>query len=87
MAGHELLLTPNDGEICIRPWEQHRLYPPPYRAEDKVTRFLLSGAETAELFRLDEVFFTNWYRYQDEVVLKGRPFDVVQVMAVSGADL
>ncbi|KAI1097236.1 hypothetical protein F4804DRAFT_328183 [Jackrogersella minutella] len=35
------------------------------------TQFILSGQETAELFKLDTVFFQNWYEYQDEIIRTG----------------
>lgn len=31
-----------------------------------MTRFLLWGEKTGEAYRLDTVFFENWYGYQDE---------------------
>lgn len=47
------------------------------------TVFLLSGQDTDEMFRLDTVFFENWYAYQDLVVVKGEKIDLLQVMSVS----
>jgi hypothetical protein len=80
--GAETILTPDDGEFTFKAWHHHRLYPPP--AHDAETcRFILSGAETTHAFRLDEVFFSNWYGYQDDVVLNGKEFDLIQVLSVS----
>jgi hypothetical protein len=81
--GVEHTLTSADGEFAIKPWANHRLYPPARRAGDTVTRFLLSGTDTAESYKLDELFFENWYGYQDAVFVYGEPLSVVQVMSVS----
>ena len=45
-------------------------------------RFLLAAEDTAEMFKLDLVFFENWYAYQDETVAKGKPVNLIQVMSV-----
>ncbi|KAL8695589.1 MAG: hypothetical protein Q9224_003322 [Gallowayella concinna] len=91
--GCERILGPQDGQIEIEPWTIHRLFPPPPserregdngEAED-TARFLLSGSETPELFRLDTVFFQNWYGYQDEVVKSGARMDLIQVMCMFDA--
>ncbi|KAF2753656.1 hypothetical protein EJ05DRAFT_167131 [Pseudovirgaria hyperparasitica] len=78
--GVEMALAPEHGEITVRPWQHHRLYPHPSGGRDTM-RFLLSADDTPESFKIDNVFFQNWYAYQDEVVLhKGGHFDVLQVM-------
>ena len=64
--------------------------PPPLQGESKgdgklakrVIKFLLSGGETTELFRLDTVFFQNWYGCHDEVVMGGGRMDLIQVLCV-----
>jgi len=83
--GQERVLGPDDGEICVRPWAHHRLYPPPNFEEARQSKFLLSGQETREVFKLDTVFFQNWYGYQDEVVLEGKSMDLIQVMCMFDA--
>lgn len=99
IEGREHILTPASGEFVIPRWANHRLYPPPPPSpaaagtatssgdggneDGKETRFLLSGEDTPRLFRLDAVFFENWYAYQDEVLLHGKSIDVLQVMCVS----
>ncbi|KAK0615333.1 hypothetical protein B0T17DRAFT_541631 [Bombardia bombarda] len=75
----EYILTPADGELVVHPWANHRLYPLA-KGSGNYTRFLLSGEATAEAFRIDTVFFQNWYAYQDEVVLGRRKMDLLQVM-------
>ncbi|OTB02611.1 hypothetical protein M426DRAFT_322533 [Hypoxylon sp. CI-4A] len=86
--GEERVLGPQDGEVAVRPWTSHRLYSPviPDSEDDlKVTRFLLSAESTPELFRLDTVFFENWYAYQDQIVVKGKSIDLIQVMSMFDA--
>ncbi|KAL2164994.1 hypothetical protein VTH06DRAFT_290 [Thermothelomyces fergusii] len=51
----------------------------------RTTRFLLSGEDTPRPFRLDAVFFENWYAYQDEVVLRGKKVDILQVLSMFDA--
>ena len=87
MEGQERLLTADSGEVCVPAWTHHRLYPPSSAAPKdpeapKVTTFLLSGGDTPESLVLDNVFFENWYAYQDEVVVKGRKVNLIQVMSV-----
>lgn len=82
----DLVLTPAEGRAAIPPWRHHRLYPLPLEAQDDgntVVTFLLSGGEAESAFELNAVFFENWYKYQDEIVLKGAPVDLVQVLCVS----
>ncbi|EXV01933.1 hypothetical protein X797_004766 [Metarhizium robertsii] len=85
----EYRLTAKDGEFSIDPWANHRLYPIMDNALGsgagdtvgaKTTRFLLSGEKSRQAFQLDDVFFQNWYGYQDEVVMNGGKFDVIQIM-------
>lgn len=81
LDGVSCIVSPDDGEICTKAWTHHQLYPPPNDGS-KVTKFILSGAKTQESYRLDILLFSNWYRYQDDVVLNGRSFDIIQVMSV-----
>lgn len=94
MNGRDRMLVREDGQVRVEPWTVHRLFPaPPSQAWEKtqrddetageITRFLLSGEDTAEVFKLDTIFFQNWYGYQDEVA-KGRArMNLIQVMCVS----
>ncbi|KAI1776758.1 hypothetical protein F4818DRAFT_411775 [Hypoxylon cercidicola] len=77
--GDVLTLTPSDGEFLVRPWQNHRLFPV-MDSGTKTARFLLSGEETPEAFRLDALFFQNWYGYQDDMFLKDRKLNLIQVM-------
>ncbi|KAL8821628.1 MAG: hypothetical protein Q9223_000371 [Gallowayella weberi] len=94
--GCERVLGPEAGQIEIKPWTIHRLFPPPplppsegaeedNGAANDTTRFLLSGSETSEAFRLDIAFFQNWYGYQDEVVKSGARMDLIQVLCMFDA--
>jgi hypothetical protein len=90
VEGIEHVLSPKDGEFRLEPWCNHRLYSPVTevggQAKDgwngEKTMFLLSGQDTDEMFRLDDVFFENWYAYQDLIVVKGEKVNLVQVMSV-----
>lgn len=85
VQGKEYILTAEDGEFTIYPWANHRLYPlipKPGSGELQTTRFLLSGEDTTDAFKLDAVFFQNWYGYQNAVVIGGEKMDLVQVMNV-----
>ncbi|KAE8375367.1 hypothetical protein BDV26DRAFT_17740 [Aspergillus bertholletiae] len=92
----EYTLTPQTGKFCIQPWVNHRLYPPPQLLLDdddavssgrgrRIIRFLLSGQDTPEVFKLDTIFFMNWYAYQEETVVVGKKVDVIQVMSMFDA--
>ncbi len=84
IEGQDRVLGFEKGEVRVKAWAHHRLYPPPTAEGGAVTRFLLSGGETEEVYRLDTVFFQNWYGYQDEVVMGGKGMDLIQVLCVSG---
>ncbi|KAI0835839.1 hypothetical protein F5Y06DRAFT_288929 [Hypoxylon sp. FL0890] len=88
VEGEERVLKPEDGEVAVRPWVNHRLYSPVSNDDEdelEVTRFLLSAESTPELFRLDTVFFENWYAYQDQIVVEGEKIDLIQVMSMFDA--
>ncbi|KAH9992265.1 hypothetical protein F4779DRAFT_637567 [Xylariaceae sp. FL0662B] len=91
VEGREHLLRPGDGEFHVPPWKDHRLYQPldthgqDARQPGDVTRFVISAEDTSELYRLDTVFFQNWYGYQDEVALKKKKPDIIQVMCMFDA--
>lgn len=92
IEGRDRIIGPEDGQIKVQPWTNHGIFPPPSPQQEQskeasertgaITRFLLSGGETGELFRLDNVFFENWYGYQDEVVMGGGRMDLIQVLCV-----
>ncbi|KAI0145105.1 hypothetical protein GGR57DRAFT_494756 [Xylariaceae sp. FL1272] len=97
VEGVETILTPASGEFLARPWENHRLYSPQTTtntgqgetggdpAKGDKTVFLLSGQYTDEWYRLDTVFFENWYAYQDLVFVQGEKIDLLQVMSMFDA--
>ncbi|RAK84042.1 hypothetical protein BO79DRAFT_159330 [Aspergillus costaricaensis CBS 115574] len=97
VGNQQYTLTPKSGRFCIRPWIDHRLYPPLIPAQqrsnddmtssggDGIIRFLLSGQDTVETFKLDILFFMNWYGYQEETVVVGKNVDILQVMSMFDA--
>ncbi|KAI0199428.1 hypothetical protein F4808DRAFT_211671 [Astrocystis sublimbata] len=98
VEGVEHVLRPSDGEFKLRPWCNHRLYSPVTELgagnndkeyedgwDGEKTVFLLSGEDTDEMFRLDTVFFENWYAYQDRIVVDGEKIDLIQVMSMFDA--
>ncbi|KAI1174403.1 hypothetical protein F4777DRAFT_383957 [Nemania sp. FL0916] len=96
VEGVEHVLSPADGEFSLKPWCNHRLYSPVTDVHEQTkgyddgwdgekTVFLLSGEDTDEMFRLDTVFFENWYAYQDLIVVNGEKIDLVQVMSMFDA--
>ncbi|CAG8979679.1 hypothetical protein HYALB_00003910 [Hymenoscyphus albidus] len=82
--GVQNILTPESGVFAVKPWTNHRLYPPPV-TDEIITKFILSGSDTEESYKMDGVFFQNWYGYQDQVVLKGEKIDLLQVMSMFDA--
>lgn len=80
--GVETTITKESGVFTVKPWTNHRLYPPPV-SDEPTTKFILSGTDSEESYKLDGVFFQNWYGYQDQVVLLGESIDLLQVMSVS----
>jgi hypothetical protein len=90
LNGKETVLTAEDGRFAIKPYVHHRSYPIERALQDNdntVVKFLLSGAKTDSTFELNPVFFENWYRYQDEVVVNGAPIDLFQLFCVSASNL
>ncbi|KAI2813666.1 hypothetical protein CBS115989_9252 [Aspergillus niger] len=99
VGNQQYTLTSQSGRFCIRPWVNHRLYPPPFPPQQQsllesshddetiggggIIRFMLSGQDTPETFKLDMLFFMNWYGYQEETVVVGKSVDILQVMSVS----
>ncbi|KAK0634295.1 hypothetical protein B0T17DRAFT_482347, partial [Bombardia bombarda] len=86
--GVEHVLTPADGRFAIKPYLHHRSYPIELeRQEPGITavKFLLSGERTDSVFELNPVFFENWYRYQDEIVVNGAKVDLIQVFCTFDA--
>jgi hypothetical protein len=82
IEGVECVITPEDGEFPIKPWTNHRLYPLPQDGGETKVTFLLSGENTDETYKLDELFFLNWYGYQDAVFVYGEPLRLMQIMSV-----
>ncbi|KAF4629857.1 hypothetical protein G7Y89_g8293 [Cudoniella acicularis] len=84
VEGRIHILSSEAGEFSLRPFINHRLYPG-VNAEP-VTKFILSGTESEEKYKLDAVFFQNWYGYQDQIVSQGgKGVDLIQVLSMFDA--
>jgi hypothetical protein len=85
IEGKEVVFGPGDPEFSIPAWEDHRSYPlePERQQGCKTVKFLLSGEKTREVFKLNTLFFENWYKYQDELISTGGKVDMIQVLSVS----
>ena len=85
VEGQERVLTPDDGEVCIEPWTHHRLLPTPPTDGPSGRRsvFTLSSTDTNQVFKLDEIFYENWYSYQEEFIVHGGSLSLLQVLIVS----
>ncbi|KAG7291432.1 hypothetical protein NEMBOFW57_001451 [Staphylotrichum longicolle] len=70
IEGREVVLAPADGRFDIRPY---------------TVKFLLSGARTDNASELNPIFFENWYKYQDDVVVNGKWIDLIQVFCMFDA--
>ena len=92
IEGREQILTPADGRYDIGPYVNHRSYPielarqslTPAGERNTVVKFLLSGEKRSadDAFELSPIFFENWYKYQDDVVMNGKWIDLIQVFCV-----
>ncbi|KAK4154501.1 hypothetical protein C8A00DRAFT_32712 [Chaetomidium leptoderma] len=85
IEGREIVLTPADGRFDIKPYVNHRSYPIPRERQDgglQTVKFLLSGEKTDNVSELNPLFFENWYKYQDDVVVNGKWVDLIQVFCM-----
>jgi hypothetical protein len=84
VEGEELILTAADGPYTIRPFVNHRSYPLPESLQEgcQVVKFILSGKKTSETYELSPVFFENWYKYQDDIVVNGAQLSLIQLLSV-----
>lgn len=90
IEGQEIVLTPEDGAYTIKPYANHRSFPMPLEVQDEgltEVKFLLSGEKTAQEFGLSIVFFENWYKYQNEIVVGGKDISLVQLLSVCRANI
>ncbi|KAK8053651.1 hypothetical protein PG996_012952 [Apiospora saccharicola] len=95
VEGREYVVRPENGEFTVAPWVIHRLYPlPPEEnegslgtaaAKSNVVSFLGSGEKAHEAFKIDILFFENWYRYQYETVRRGQKINLIQAMCTFDA--
>ncbi|KAK4207584.1 putative 4-hydroxybenzoate polyprenyl transferase [Rhypophila decipiens] len=93
--GVEKVLTPTHGRVTIPPYLHHRSFPAPLSAQGEgpdnhIVKFLLSGEKKSATqggggFEPNAVFFENWYKYQDEIVIHGGKVDLIQVLCTFDA--
>lgn len=86
LNGKEHVLLAGDGPMSIKPYVNHRSYPAALADQndgETVVKFLLSGEKTDSVFELNPVFFENWYKYQDDVVVNGAKISLIQLFSVS----
>ncbi|ORY19263.1 hypothetical protein BCR34DRAFT_472123, partial [Clohesyomyces aquaticus] len=62
----------------------HRIYPAPISSHHTL-KFLLSRSLTDKPYQFDSIFFQNWYGYQDQIVVMGEKFDIIQVLSMFDA--
>lgn len=85
VEGQEHVLTPKDGEVCIKPWTHHRILPMPPTDGPSGRRSVLtlSSTDSDQVFKLDEIFYENWYSYQEELIIHGGSLSLLQILVVS----
>lgn len=86
----EMTMKPEDGELLVEPWTNHCLYADSPEPTDEgpdlsnTTEFVVSGDNTDETsYRLDYMFFENWYAYQNDLVTNKKSLSTIQLLAVS----
>lgn len=89
VEGREHVLRPENGEFTVGPWTIHRLYTlpaarvgEPSPEDSNIVRFMASAEKTLEVFKMDLLFFENWYKYQDEVIRRKQKIDIIQAICV-----
>ncbi|EMD85893.1 hypothetical protein COCC4DRAFT_63857 [Bipolaris maydis ATCC 48331] len=88
LNGKEHVLLAGDGPMSIKPYVNHRSYPAALADQndgETVVKFLLSGEKTDSVFELNPVFFENWYKYQDDVVVNGAKISLIQLFSTFDA--
>ncbi|KAI0023370.1 hypothetical protein F4780DRAFT_78264 [Xylariomycetidae sp. FL0641] len=88
IAGHTHVLSPGDGQLSVKPWVHHRLYPlePDDAAEGpREMGFRVSGQRSSEAFSEDILFLQNLYGYQNELVMNKGKFNLLQILCMFDA--
>ncbi|KAI1326339.1 hypothetical protein F5Y16DRAFT_400408 [Xylariaceae sp. FL0255] len=89
--GRQHILTPEDGELCVKAWSNHRLYPlyPSEIGEDGTTSLettiRASGQQSGRAYQEDILFLENWSKYQEDVVLNNKKISLIQVLCMFDA--
>lgn len=82
--GRSNVISKDSPPFIIRSGKSHRTYPLEPEAGGHVIKFLLSADKVPQkAFKLNTLFFENWYKYQEEVLLKNGTFNILQVLSVS----
>jgi len=76
-------VTPKDGEIVVPPYTHHVIYGTPGTEMNEV-EFVVSASDVRgnDLVVLDQMFFENWYGYQEDVFQRGQTLDIIQMLSV-----
>lgn len=83
-GGQQHELSKDSPPFTIRAWENHRTYPLRADQGKNIVRFLLSADQIPQkAFKLNTLFFENWYRYQEEVIMNNGTFSLLQILSVS----
>ncbi|KAI0160771.1 hypothetical protein GGR57DRAFT_456282 [Xylariaceae sp. FL1272] len=91
--GKRLVLTPDDGELCVKAWSNHRLYPlypvehtaNSADASPKETKVYIKGQQSNRAFQEDLLFLENWAGYLDDVVMNNKQISFLQVLCMFDA--
>ncbi|KAI1347636.1 hypothetical protein F5Y01DRAFT_307368 [Xylaria sp. FL0043] len=87
VEGRAYRLEPGHPEFVVRRWHQEPDPPHEGGAEDRIVRFLLSGKDTEEVFKLDKIFFQNWYGYQNDMAAGKTKFSLMNMFDAGGSYL
>lgn len=84
--GQQHKLSKDSPPFTIRAWENHRTYPLQPHQGNNIVRFLLSADQIPQkAFKLNTLFFENWYRYQEEVIRNNGTFNLLQILSTFDA--
>ncbi|KAI1264446.1 hypothetical protein F5Y18DRAFT_390466 [Xylariaceae sp. FL1019] len=91
--GKRHVLTPDDEELCVRAWSNHRLYPlypvdPPTNSTNGSTletKVRVRGQQSHRSFQEDILFLENLTGYQEDIVMNKKPLSLLQVVCMFDA--
>lgn len=73
--------TPKDGELSVKAGSFHRFFRHP--DSDGPMTVYLSASDSGKDYKLDRVFFENWYGYWSDALLHKGKMSYIQWLAVS----